>query len=255
MLMKHAENTSSPDPNREGIAEDTKKFKKLARKVVGVNLITFGISLANQVLIQKTPVGFSQVAMEGVDGILPLALDKASEADQRKATKKAVGWRSATNLAHIAAGTAGIIEASNYLGENMEYDAKGIAISGLIGLWNLGLLASIRQRRRDRKSSAHQIVEITPRSIAVPESMEDVLLESHHKHTDISGRNLENLEMCAKSNIVEALPPLLGPIAQMGWENGSASMVIASNAVVVAMAGWQQIKDINILRTPPISTT
>ncbi len=229
-------------------AEDSQKFKGLVKKVVGVNLITFGISLANEVLIQHTPVGFSQVAMEGVDGVLPLALNRANEADNHKAAKRAIGWRSATNIAHIAAGTAGIIEATNFIGENIEYDARGIAISGLIGLWNLGLLSSIRQRRRDRRSGVHEIVEITPESVAMPESVEDVLVESHHKHPDFSGRNLQNLEMCAKSNIVEAMPPLLGPLLiNMGWENGSASAVIASNAAVVAMAGWQQIKDLQIL--------
>ncbi len=230
-------------------AEDARKFKSLVKKVVSVNFITFGISLANEVLIQHTPVGFSQVAMEGVDGVLPLALNKANQADHKKAAKRAIGWRSATNLAHIAAGTAGVIEASNFLGEDMSYDARGIAISGLIGLWNLGLLSSIRQRRRDRNLGIHEVVELTPESVAMPESVKDVLKESHHKHPDYSGRNLENLEMCARSNIVEALPPLLGPIAQMGWENGSASMVIASNAAVVAMAGWQQIKDIRIMNS------
>lgn len=252
--MSDAVNRESSGFTQTETADDSRNFRRLAKKVVGVNLITFGISLANQVLIQQTPVGFSQVAMEGVDGILPLALDRANVADNHKAIKKAVCWRSATNLAHIAAGTAGIIEASSYIGNDMEYDAKGIAISGIIGLWNLGLLASIRQRRHDRKSRHHEKVEITSESVAIPESVEDVLLESHHMHPDISGRNLENLEMCARSNIVEALAPLLGPLMQMGWDNGSAGMVVASNAAVVAMAGWQQIKDINILRSLPHGT-
>ncbi len=249
--MEEAVSGKRLDTAQEMKAEDARKFKGLVKKVVSVNLITFGISLANQILIQRTPVGFSQVAMEGVDGVLPLALDRANDADNHHATKRAIKWRSATNIAHIAAGSAGIIEATNYLGENMEYDARGIAISGLIGLWNLGLLGSIRQRQHDRKSGLHEIVEITPESVAMPESLEDVLVESHHKHPDISGRNLENLEMCAKSNIVEALPPLLGPLMQMGWENGSAGIVIASNAIVVAMAGWQQMKDVHILRSLP----
>lgn len=229
--------------------EDSKKFRDLVKKVVGVNLITFGVSLANEVLIQHTPVGFSQVAMEGVDGILPLALNRANDADNHKEARQAIGWRSATNIAHIAAGTAGIIEATNFIDSNMDYDAKGIAISGLIGLWNLGLLSSIKHRRRDKKSGSHEIVELTPESVAMPESAEDILKESHHKHPDYSARNLENLEMCAKSNIVEALPPLVGPLMQMGWENGSASAVIASNAAVVAMAGWQQIKDLQIIHS------
>ena len=91
----------------------------MVKKVVSVNLITLGISFANEVLIQHTPVGFSQKAMEGVDGVLPLTLNKANDSDNHKATNKAVGWRSATNTAHIIAGAAGIIEATNFIGENM----------------------------------------------------------------------------------------------------------------------------------------
>ncbi len=224
------------------------KFTSLVKKVVKVNLATFAISVANEIFLQHTAVGFSQVAMEGVDSVLPVALDKANNADNIRASKKAIGWRSATNLAHIAAGSAGIYEATNFLNQDMDYDAKSIAVSGLIGLWNLGLLNSIRHHRRNKAAGGHEVVVLSPDSIAQPESVQDVLDESHHTHPNISGRNLENLEMCAKSNIVEALPPLLGPFVQMGWENGSAGMVIASNAAVVAMAGWQQIKDLRILR-------
>jgi hypothetical protein len=205
------------------------------------------MSAVNEVFIQHTAVGYSQLFMEGVDAVLPATLKRAEAADRALEKGRGIAWRSATNVAHILASGAGAVEATHFLGNTMHYDAKSIAVSGLVGVLNLGVLKSIHRHKKHDTSTQHEIITLTTDSITTPETVQDVMDERHHAHPNYSARNIENLEMCAKSNIVEAVPALAGPLLQIGWENGSATTVLVSNLVVMGMAGRQLVKDMRSL--------
>lgn len=233
---------------KQKTAIPTTEEHSMIGRVVGIGGVSFIASFVNDRFINNNPVAFSQMVMEGVDIVLPKLLGPAIAADKVGKHKKAVKWRSVTNGAHIAAASYGIINAFQYMNEDPDIDSKSIVISMIVGGANLGILKKIREMRRNHKDKTHHKVLMSADAITNPLPAEDVVLESHHVHDAMSARNIENLSMCVTSNIVEAVPAFVGPIAQLGWENGSAATVIASNAAVLCMAGWQQIKDLMMLQ-------
>ena len=189
-------------------------FRRLINKATIANAGIFALSLAN-VITNPAPVSVSQTAMEGVDTAMPLAIEAAHYADKRGKTAKAIGWRSASNCVHVGAASVGIAFAGLYINDPPDTKWYNVAVSAGIGIYNLGVFRGIRKYR-----------------IA-----EETLGEANHS------RNTENLGVLVGSNIVEAMPPLLGPLIQLGWENGTAASVIAANTAIIGMNSWQLIKD------------
>lgn len=231
--------TNQNNNNQDG------KFHSLAKSLLTANLATFGLAVASDVFIGRTPVGFSQVAMEGVDAALPVPLSLAENSDQAGRIKRGIKWRNAANIVHLGAASVGFAESVRFIDNPASFDARSIAISGLIGLWNLGIINKIRQHKKEK--AGREPVELTMQSVSEPATPRDLFDESRHTHK-IEGRNLNNLETFAKSNVFEAAPAFIGPVAQSLWENGSATSVLVANGIIMGMMANQISKDFVISR-------
>ena len=208
-----------------------RRFGRLAKTITLVNIGAFSLSLANELTVHS-PVSFSQTAMEAADTVLPLPLIQAEAADRQGNVKKAVGWRMLTNSIHTAAGAVGLYEATTFINNPAEVRASNIAISACIGLWNLGIIRRIRKFRAVEANYA-------------AESGQDSSVDRTNT------RNIDNLGVLATTNIIEAIPPFIAPLAQLAYQNGSAATVIAANAVVIAMSLGQIGKDISLVARNP----
>ncbi len=226
-------------PQPKTIVTQDKPVGRFANKVIGANAVAFGISLVND-RISSSPVSFSQTIMEGIDLLLPGPLKVAEKHDNNGNYGAAIGWRSVTNTMHMFAATVGAVGAERFIAQGYDVKPSNVILSGFVGLWNLGIYQKIQEHKKE-----HHAVEMTVDNIAEPMSPEDVLLEVHHTHKAV-GRNLNNMEVCVKSNIVEAMPVVIAPVIQSFWENGAAVTVIGVNAVIFGMNAKQFGKDISL---------
>lgn len=172
--------------------------------------VTAVVSVANDAVIQHNAVSFSQAGMESVDLLLPLAFGRAAAAEAEHNRGKARRWRSVANVSHMAIASVGAIEAARLMSEPYHFSASNVAISGLVGAWNLRIIRVMNSEGQEVGNE----------------------------------RNHENLATCVASNVVEAVPAFAGPVMQLAWEHGNAGSVIAAGLTVVAMNGWQLLKDV-----------
>lgn len=222
-------------------------FRHAVKRLLGVNAISFALSTFNEVVIGHSALGFTQATMELTDTALAGGLAFSHRNDVRGRHRRATRQRKALYGVHIATASLGIAEGVRLMHEGSEPSLGNMVVSGIVGALNLHYL---HHKRKHRHHVAH--TEKPNIEMAFEDPIE-VVQDEIHKYPDadtIHQLNEDGTTAIAQTNLAEAAGGLIGSVAQLGWEQGSATAAIASSVAVVGIMARQIIREHNTVQLP-----
>lgn len=213
-------------------------FRRAFAKLLGVNAVSAGLSLANEALMGHSALGFTQLTMEGTDSGLVAGLGVSHKLDKQGKHLVASRWRQALYGIHIGVAGVGIAEGMRLMHEDARPTWGNIAISGLVGVINAHY---IRHTRKHIHGEAHQdepdIIMAEEDPIEVIQDVEAGMPNADKVHK----LNIDGTTAIAMTNLAEAGGGVVGPVLQFGWNQGSATAAIGSSLAVAGIMARQII--------------
>ena len=224
-----------------GVSQEQQSlFRRGMVKLLGINALSFGFSVLNEVVIGHSALGFGQTTMEMTDTLMAGGLEKSHRDDVKGRHERASRWRKGMYYFHIATAGVGGVEAMRLINEQAEVKPANIAISGIVGVLNARY---IHHELKHRRHVAHTQTPDMDTAFDDPiEVLQDELYGLPDAAT-LHKLNHDGTIAIAKTNAVEAAGGVLGSLAQLGFEQGGAVAAVASSAGVIAIMGSQIVKE------------
>ena len=235
----------------ELVSEDSRMgFRDAAGALLGMNVVSAGLSLVNETVIGHSALGFNQLLMEAVDTGMAVGLLESARRDRNGDFESASKFREKLYGLHILIAAVGIGESARLIREGETPSISNIAVSSLVAMMNLGYL---RHFRRHRQGVAH--TEAPTVMDAFDDPIEVVQDSMHDLPTaEIAYEmNRNGTTAIAQTNLAESGGGLFGAIGQFLAPFGSAAAAIGSNVAVIGLMGRQMWRE-RVLRKENLAT-
>ncbi len=237
--------TYENDESNEIVSKEQQKiFRKAVTHLLGVNAVSFALSMVNEVVIGHSALGFTQATMELTDTAMAGGLEVSHRNDVKGNHRSASTQRKALYGLHIGTASIGIVEGVRLMNEGSTPTIGNIIVSGIVGALNTHylyhkrkhLLHTAHTKTPDIKMAYEDPIEVTQDEIRKKPNAETIHQLNENGTTAI-----------AHTNLAEAAGGLIGSAAQFGWEQGSATAAIGSSVAVIGIMVRQIHKEHRVL--------
>lgn len=226
------------------ISNERRQFTQRAiNKLLGINIVSFTLSVFNEAVIGHSALGFAQASMELTDTVLAKGLTYSEKNDAQGKHLRASRQRQALYSTHVVTASIGIVEGIRLIGENSEPKVGNMVVAGIVGAVNTHF---IYHKRKHLNKTAHVTMPTHETAFSDPiEVVQDELMDLPSPEA-VHAMNENGTTAIALTNLVESGGGLLGPLMQYFSSQGSAAAAIASSAGVIGIMGRQIYRERNL---------
>jgi len=236
----------SNDPAGNISLEQQSYFRSAMGKLLGINAVSFGLSVFNEAVIGHSAIGFNQAAMEATDTFMVAGLETSHRADLQGMHLVASRRRKMLYGLHIGTAGLGAFEAVRLFNQQSAPSTGNLVISGVVGALNLGYL---RHKRKHREGVAHTK---TPDFKMAFEDPIEVVQDEVNKYPDAAtmhALNEDGTTAIAHTNLVEAAGGILGAASGAISEQSPGVVAVASSVGVICVMANQISKERRIINS------